>query len=132
MRLWGWWIIIDDNKRILLLKRSNYTQKYPWYWGIPWWRWKPWELPEEIAVREVKEESWLNFIPTKLYHNSIMKRKSWDVLWNRFIGTYSWQINVQIEEVDWYAWYTYEEALNLKLSFDYRELVKLLHSDWLL
>ncbi len=123
------WIIIDENKRILLIKRSNYTKNFPHYWTIPWWRWTDSETLEEIVIREVKEETGLNFKPIKLYN------KSWEInFWeaNRFLWTWEWKINIQEEEADWYAWYTYEETKKLKIAFNYRETIEHLFRDWLI
>ena len=127
MRL-GWiWVIIDSEKRILLLKRSNYTKAFPLAWTLPWWRWKKWETPEEITIREVKEETWLDFIPKKLFHKS-ENMNSWE---NRFLWSFSWKIKIQ-EEADWYAWYTYEETKKLQIAFDYVDVLKKLYKEWLI
>lgn len=129
MRITAGWLLIQ-NKKILLLKRSNYTKAFPWFWIIPWWRWEKNETAEEIAIREVKEESGLNFIPTKLFQSSIIEHSSWNyVKTNRFLGTFSWKIDVQKEEVDWYAWYNYNEAMNLDLAFDYKKVIEKLYNE---
>lgn len=31
------WIIYNENKEILLWKRSSNEKVFPWYWSIPWW-----------------------------------------------------------------------------------------------
>lgn len=132
MRPAGTWIIIDDNKRILLLKRSDYTSSFPYHWTMPWGRWEVWENPEEIVVREIKEETWLNFNPTRLYYDS-KQENSWEMTHaHRFLWEWSWNIQIQEEEALWYAWYTYEEAITLKIAFDYADIIEKLHNDWLL
>ena len=128
MRLSAGWIILKD-KKILLTKRSFYTKAFPWFWTLPSWRWEENETAEEIAIREVKEEIGLDFIPTQLFHTSIMAHTVEQVKTNRFLGTYSWSIDIQEEEVDWYAWYTYEEAIKLELAFDYRDMIEKLHNE---
>lgn len=129
MRLAWTWIIIDENKRILLLKRSNYTSAFPYHWTMPWWRWEKWEITEEIAIREVKEETNLDFIPSKLY-NEYKVENSWEMTHShRYLWTYSWKIDIQTDEADWYAWYTYEETKNLKIAFNYADIIEMLHKD---
>jgi ADP-ribose pyrophosphatase YjhB (NUDIX family) len=131
MRIWAAWIIIK-NKRILLTKRSNYTKAFPMYWTFPGGRWNDWETPEEVVVREIKEEINLNFIPTKIFQSNIIDRSGEKISTNRFLWTFSWNIQIQEEEVDWFAWYTYEETLDLKIAFDYPEILKKLNEEWYL
>lgn len=132
MRPAGTGIIIDDMQRILLLKRSNYTTAFPHHWTMPSGRWEAGEKPEEIVVREIEEEVWLGFKPTKLFHVSDQVNGSETVKAHRFIGDWSWKISIQEEEADWYAWYSYEETKSLKIAFDYADVVELLYKEWLI
>lgn len=129
MKAWAAWIIINSQKQILLTKRSNYTKSFPHYWTFPWWRADDWESPEQTVVREVKEEVGLDFVPTKLFQHWIIKHDSWNIQTNRFLWTFSWKIQIQESEADWYAWFSYEETKNLKLAFDYREVLEKLHEE---
>lgn len=130
MKLSAWWVIIDNEKRILLIKRSAYTNMFPHHWGIPAWRWEEWETPEQIVIREVFEEVWLIFEPIQLYLDWIWEH-SWNPInYNRFLWNWSWKVNIQDKECDWYAWYTYEETKNLKIAFNYREMIEKLFNDW--
>lgn len=131
MRFWSAWIIIKD-KRILLTKRSNYTTAFPYYWTFPGGRWEWDELPEELVVREVKEETNLDFTPTKLFQSWIIENSWESIRTHRFLWDFSWTIQVQEEEVDWYAWYTYVETLDLKVAFDYPEVLKKFNEEWYL
>jgi len=123
MRLAWSWILIDSKKRILLLKRSDYTKAFPNCWTIPWWRWEKWESAEEIVVREVLEETGLDFIPKQLFEKTEIEN-SWEIiLSNRFLWEFSWRIKIQEEEADWYGWFTYEECKKLKIAFDYKRVI---------
>jgi len=117
------WSIINDEKKILLIKRSNYTKVFPWFWAFPGGRSDSWELPEETVVREIKEEVWLDFEPKELLKISSYKdRKLYRYFWS-----WTWNINIQESEIDDYNWYTHEEALDLNLAFDYRDIINILH-----
>ena len=120
--------IILQNKKILLLQRSNYTKNYPEFWGCPGGRAEKDETAEQNVIREVKEECNLNFSPT-----SILKTGVWqDRNYYRFLGNWNGEIEIQELEVLDYNWFTYNEAIKLKLSFDYKEVVELLYKKQLL
>ena len=132
MKLTWVWIIIDEKNRIFLAKRSNYTNTFPWFWNLPWWRWDLNETAEQIVIREVKEEIWLDFEPTRLFHDCITQHSWIDVLSSRFLWKYSWKITIQEEEIDWYAWYSYEEIKDLKIAFNHMETIEMLKEEWLI
>ena len=120
--------VILNNKKILLLQRSNYTKNFPGYWGCPGGRAENGETAEENVIREVKEECNLNFTPTSILKTGIWQDRSY----YRFLGEWSGVIKVQEEEVADFNWFTYQEAIKLNLSFDYREVIELLHKKNLL
>jgi len=120
-------IILQDHK-ILLLQRSNYTQNYPGYWGCPGGRAEKGETAEENVIREVKEECNLDFIPTKIIKTGIWKERKY----YRFLGNWSGEISIQEDEVIDFNWFTFHEAIQLNLSFDYREVIEILNKSKLL
>ncbi len=120
--------IILQEKKILLLQRSNYTKNYPEFWGCPGGRAEKGETAKQNVIREVKEECNLNFSPT-----SILKSGVWqDRNFYRFLGNWEGKIQIQELEVLTYDWFSYQEALKLNLSFDYREVLELLFKKQLL
>lgn len=120
--------IILKNDKILLLKRSNYTEKHPLHWGCPGGHAMPNESAEQNVIREVKEECGLTFYPT-----NILKKGSWNnKSFFRFLGNWEGNILIQEEEVADYGWFTYAQALELPLAFDYKEIIELLHIKGLL
>ena len=120
--------IILKNKRILLLQRSNYSERYPGYWGCPGGRAEIGETAEENVIREVKEECNLNFQPTQ-----ILKKGDWDgKFYYRFLGDWNGEIKIQETEVISYNWFTYQEAIELNLAFDYKEIIETLRLNKLL
>ena len=127
MKIASWWIIVDTHKRILLIKRGLWVKMFPFFWWFPSWRWEQWETPEQTAKREVFEEVWLNFEPTKLFMDSILEVSWSQVHAHRFLWNWSWKISIQDEECDWFAWYTYEETKSLEVAFDYRDVIEKLY-----
>jgi len=112
------------NKRILLIRRSDYTSVFPGFWACPGGRAEPGETPNQCVIREIKEETGLDFEPLELLMTGIWQdRKLY-----RFIGPWSGEVKVQPEEIDDWNWFSFEEAKRLKLAFDYNEVIELLHS----
>ena len=120
--------ILLKGKKILLLQRSNYTLNFPGYWGCPGGKAEPSETAIQNVIREVKEECNLDFVPTEIIKTGIWQNRKF----YRFLGTWSGQIILQEKEVVNFGWFSYEEAVQLQLSFDYKEIVELLHSKVLL
>lgn len=120
--------IIISEKKILLIRRTYDTSEFPGCWGCPGGRANPGETPEEIAIREVKEETGLDFKPTIFFARA--QHKDRDM--HRFLGTWSGKINIQEEESTGWGWFTYAEAIHLNLSFDYRDVIEKLHEEGLI
>jgi len=114
--------ILLDHKKILLLKRSDYTPNYPGHWGCPGGRAESGETAEENVIREVKEECNLDFVPQTIFKTGIWKNRNF----YRFLGSWSGTIKIQEEEVKSFGWFSYDETKKLQFSFDYKEVVELL------
>jgi len=67
--------IILKDKKILLIKRSNYTKVYPDFWACPGGRAEPNETAEQNVIREVKEEVNLDFTPTEILTNATWQNR---------------------------------------------------------
>ncbi len=113
--------IILKDKKILLIKRSNYTKVYPDFWACPGGRAEPNETAEQNVIREVKEEVNLDFTPTEILTNATWQNR----FLYRFLGTWSGSIKIQEEEVADFGWFTYDEAKQLELAFDYVHVIDL-------
>jgi len=120
--------IILQDKKILLLQRSNYTKNYPEFWGCPGGRAEKDETAKQNVIREVKEECNLNFSPTSIFKTGVWQDRNY----YRFLGNWKGNIEIQKLEVLDYNWFTYNEAIKLKLSFDYKEVIQLLYKNQLL
>jgi len=114
--------IILSDKKILLIKRSNYTKIYPECWACPGGRAEAGETAEQNVIREVKEEVNLNFKPTEILTTATWQNR----FLYRFLSTWSGTIKIQEEEVTDFGWFTYSEAKQLALAFDYGKVIALL------
>jgi ADP-ribose pyrophosphatase YjhB (NUDIX family) len=128
MRLAWNWLIVKD-KKILLLKRNFHTKAFPWYWTVPWGRQEKWETAEQTAIREVKEESNLDFVPTQLFHTNFTVNSWENIHSHRYLWEFSWEIKIQEKEATDYGWFTYEETLTLEIAFDYADVFKKLREE---
>lgn len=124
--------IILKDKKILLAKRTAYTKAYPHYWNCPGGRADPGETPEQAAVREVKEEIGLDFTPTRLFEKRNFEPPTGPSVGYQFLGTWQGEPRPCEKEVADCRWFTYDEAIKLKLAFNYRDILEKLRSEGLL
>lgn len=120
-------IIIRDNL-ILLVKKGQTSKNNPGTWSCPRGQIDEGETPEQAVIREVKEETGLDFKPTEL----LRKKETQKKIRYRYLGNWSGNINLQKEELDDYGWFTYEETKKLEFSSDYREIIEILHDKHLI
>jgi 8-oxo-dGTP diphosphatase len=52
-------VVMDDDGRVLLVRRSASEKFLPRVWGVPCWKLEPDERSEDGALRELKEETGL-------------------------------------------------------------------------
>ncbi|MGW6738441.1 NUDIX hydrolase [Streptomyces sp. NPDC055013] len=52
-------VVMDDQQRVLLVRRSERERFLPRVWGVPCGKLEPGESPEDGALRELKEETGL-------------------------------------------------------------------------
>jgi 8-oxo-dGTP pyrophosphatase MutT (NUDIX family) len=115
------WLLIDDRGRILLIKRKFNKKEFPNYWSFPWGRQEEWENINEVVIREVREEVWLDFEITEMFV------KDWQYnYFYRFLWSYSWKIILQEEECDGYGWFSYKETENLLTHLTVKFQIKLI------
>lgn len=82
------------------------------------------ETAEDAIVREVKEETGLDFAPRFFrYFDEILEELNWHAVVMVFIGTASGTMTLQPEEVASVCWLTPAEISAHKLAFDHNQII---------
>lgn len=115
--------IIKDEK-ILLLKRSMNSTNHPGRWTFPAGGVEPNDASMEACViREVKEETNLDFTPTdkfRFYDGMINGIRYISLV---YLGNFTGNLKIDIESDD-AGFFSYEETLTLEVAFSYPETLK--------
>ena len=124
----AWAIIIDNEKRILLVKRPSDKKLFPNAWSFPGGKLEEWETLDETVVREVKEETWLDLVSFEKYpFTGHTPQNTWSI--NHFyIGKAEWELIPETEAKR----YSYDEIKWLEIAFHQTEIIEKLHNDWML
>lgn len=118
--------LLLKDKKLLLLKRAASKKLFPNHWGCPGGGTEGGETAEETAIREVKEETDLDFKPTNLVF--LKKDPSSTATTSSFTGSWSGEVKLNEESSD-YGWFTYEETKKLDLAFTFHKIIEKLHTD---
>lgn len=90
------WIIKNKDWKILFLKRAKNSKINPWLYQIPWGHMDHFnEQPEEVLIREFKEEVWIDVTKYKMVHIVRHLEKSKELHYVAFyfeILEYKWEI----------------------------------------
>jgi len=113
-------IIIDDEGRVMLGKRARGTAAglYGLIGGKP----DQDESPQEAIIREVKEETGLDFEPfpyLEMLDSSSDPNEPWMVYY--FVGTVSGELELEPNEVAAIVYLSENELGTVQIAFDHRE-----------
>jgi 8-oxo-dGTP pyrophosphatase MutT (NUDIX family) len=115
--------VIQDSK-LLLLQRADGVKWYPNHWTFPSGGIEETDADVRAALlREVKEETGLDFICTKafgFYESHAGGKRHFALV---HIGAGVGKIKIQESEVKAYRWVTYTEAKDLPLAFAYEDVI---------
>ncbi len=110
----------NDNIEILLTKRN--IEPFKGYWCLPGGHVDKYEKVEEAIIREVKEETNMDFEPHFLcYMDEIIPGKHIHNVVLMFYGRASNTPEADKAEVSDIGWYSLSEALKLPLAFNHNE-----------
>ena len=121
-------IIIDDNKRILLVKRPSDKKLFPNAWSFPGGKLEEWESLDETVVREVKEETWLDLVSFEKYSFHGDTPQNTRSINHLYIGKAEGKLIPETEAKR----YSYDEIKWLEIAFHQPEIIEKLHSDGML
>ncbi len=121
----AWAIIIDDDKKILLVKRPSDKKLFPNAWSFPGGKLEEWESLDETVVREVKEETWLDLISFKKYtFTEYLIERSHNIS-HIYIWEAEWTLIPETEAKR----YSYNEIKWLNLAFNQEKIIEELHEN---
>lgn len=119
-------IIIDNLKnpsKVLLTQRN--IPPFKGLWCFPGGHIDPYEKGLDAVVREVKEETGLDYQPHFFnYFDEIFPEGKAHNVVLMFYGTTSGEINIQEEEVSDIKWVSFDEALKMKLAFTHSQVLE--------
>ena len=106
------------DRRTILLTRRN-VNPFKELWCLPGGHIDDFEAAETAAVREVKEETNLDFAQERFvgWFEEIFPEHRFHAVALAFAGTGSGALQEQPDEVSEMAWFTLDEALSMQLAF---------------
>ncbi len=119
--------VIIKNGKILLIKRASYKKSYPGCWCAIGGSVEEGETPQEAIIREVKEETNLDFSVKQPLGVFMVPEDGYTLRVHRFLGDISGDIKLNYESSE-YGWFGYKECKNLKIGFHYEDMIELIYS----
>lgn len=130
--IWCWWVILKD-KKILLEKRVSTKKNYPNHWTLPAGTLEESDPTiQDAVIREVKEETNLDFKPTKKFGFYETDTEEYRIIWFVYLWDWSGDIKIQESEVSDIWWFSYEETKNVPIAYSYNETIEDLYNCWLI
>ena len=130
--VWCWWVILKD-KKILLEKRVATKKNYPNCRTLPAGTLEEDDPTiQDAVVREVKEETNLDFVPTKKFGFYETDTEEYRIVWFVYLWERSGEIKIQESEVSDIWWFSYEETKKMPIAYSYDETIDDLHNSWLI
>ena len=114
---------LDNPKKVLLTQRN--IPPFKGYWCLPGGHIDQYEEVEKAVIREVKEETGLDFKPHFFsYFDEVFREGNVHNVVLIFYGLTSGHIQIQESEVASIKWFTLEEAIKMDLAFTHNVVLK--------
>lgn len=113
--------IIEDKGKILLMKRDH--PPFDQYWGLPGGHIDPGETAEQAVIREVKEETNLNFKP-KFFIDAeeYFEEENWHASASFFTGTWEGEVKISKEHSE-FGWFNKDQINEMQLAFNHKKIL---------
>ncbi len=122
--------IIEKNKEISLVKRN--TEPFKGYWSLPGGHIDFGESAKEAVVREVQEETGLNFKPEFLgYRDELYSDINWHGEVLVFYGKaehkekFADEKKLDKREISEVKWFDFNEAIKMRLAFGQKKTLEM-------
>lgn len=118
--------IENGEQQILLTKRSLNMPTFPGAWVLPGGHVDAYETREQAVIREVKEETGLNYYPTLFNaYDEIFEELKIHAVVTVYTGTADGDAVADEHEVSEIGWYSLDAGLSpdLELGFEHREII---------
>ncbi len=114
--------IIEDNGKILLMKRNH--KPFNNYWGLPGGHIDQGETAEQAVIREVKEETGLDFEPKFLKEDEEdFEEEVWHASASFFAGKKKGNVKLSKEHTA-FDWFTQDQIKEMQLGFNHKKIIK--------
>lgn len=118
------WVIIYKWNQILIGKRK--WSHGSWTWAFPWGHLDFWETWEDCAIRETKEETWINIKNVRYYKtiNNIIAKENRHYITIYMVADYdSWKVDIcEPEKCEKWIW-SEKQNFPQPLFFNYDDIL---------
>ncbi len=115
--------VLDDNGKILVLRRSITDQRRPLTWDLPGGIVELDEDPDKAVAREIYEEAGLKTTTPKIFHVDSRTDKAFLVFLLYFLYTNDKDVSLSFEH-DIYLWVSKDEFMELNIPELYKTAVE--------
>src|SRR5262245_31985084 len=113
---------IDGQEQILLTRRAG--NPFKGQWCLPGGHIDPYESARDAMIREVKEETGLDFVPNFLmYFDEIIPERTIHAVVLVFTGAGTGELRAEPDEVTEIGWFTLDVARSMPLAFTHNEIL---------